>query len=276
MTNDHGLKSTVDKTGFPLQIALARAVETTRVKHDFAVLYEEHAWKHPNGKDEGFLDLVLEDKRQVVALTIECKRTADADWIFLFPGTATNRTHVRAWFTTAKRQIVTRFGWADFQCQPATPESAYCVARRHKDSAIQSLEAVGGELLTATEALADEDLLFMRAKEGDSSRAYFAIVVTTARLQLCQFDPDKVSLVDGTLPDDATFVEVPCIRFRKQLSTARPKKGDFGSSTARDALVRSKERTVFVVNAAHFTTFLEAFSFDDDSLREVIFNPESA
>jgi hypothetical protein len=40
----------VDRSGYPLQMAIAHAVEARSSAHGWHVLYDEHAWEHQNGE----------------------------------------------------------------------------------------------------------------------------------------------------------------------------------------------------------------------------------
>jgi hypothetical protein len=130
------------------------------------------------------------------------------------------------------------------------------------------LERVAADLVYATEALAWEDKGLFQAREHKPLRMYFSVIVTTARLKVCVFDAEKISLSDGKLAD-ASFDEVPFIRFRKQLSTRVPKLEVSGWHTAHARLVRGKEHTVFVVNADSLLDFLSQFSIDNASLMPI-------
>jgi hypothetical protein len=89
--------------------------------------------------------------------------------------------------------------------QPKKPES--------------TLESVCRDLVAATHALAREE------RESGSHMAhrlkiYMSLIVTTANLKICKFDPQTISLNDGTLPG-SDFQDVQFIRFRKQFSAER-------------------------------------------------------
>jgi hypothetical protein len=85
------------------------------------------------------------------------------------------------------------------------------------------------------------------------------VVVTNAALTICRFDPAAIRIEDGTLAAaDAVTETVPFIRFRKSLATAMPESQfrDLGAAN------RARERTVFVVTAAHLSTFLKGWSIE--------------
>ena len=108
------------------------------------------------------------------------------------------------------------------------------------------LERIGGELVSATEALAEEERDF-RLPNSPTVRFYFNVIVTTADLKVAKFNPQDVSLADGTF-DHAEIDSVPFVRLRKQLSM-RPVRftpEDFQNNMQ---TADSKENTVFVVRA---------------------------
>ena len=78
------------------------------------------------------------------------------------------------------------------------------------------------------------------------------VIVTTAQIKVCQFNPDNISIEEGYL-SDASFDTVPFIRFRKSLSTNLP------SNKRPDNLVVAhnlNDRTILIVNAMGLTEFL--------------------
>ena len=71
-------------SGFPMQIAVARQVNETLFIHGWRVRYTEHSWSSLSQENQnGFIDLVLEDKHRSTLAVIECKRVRDTAWIFL-------------------------------------------------------------------------------------------------------------------------------------------------------------------------------------------------
>ena len=85
-----------------------------------------------------------------------------------------------------------------------------------------------------------------------SLRTYFSVLVPTADLKTCRFDPQEIDIKSGEITK-CVFEDVPFIRFRKSL-TARNEE-----TTEKDIakVFREKERTVFVVNSASFVDFLK-------------------
>lgn len=253
----------VNRSGYPLQVAIARAVEARRKEHGWRVLYEEHSWKSPQG--EGFIDIVLEHDNMQVVLLIECKRIQNKEWILLpSDGNRTGRHHARA------RRVEREDGrvkahfpqWSDEPCDPRTPEAMFCVMP--KDARDPTVERVGADLISAAEALEREEAPYLDRRGGNSRRLYFCAIVTTAELTLCEFDPGTISLEDGMIPAGARFHKVGAARFTKQLST-RPLSGVpvglYGEEAY--ALVKAKERTVFLINTLILDSFLDEFNVDD-------------
>jgi hypothetical protein len=253
----------VNQSGFPFQTALEALVRNTETQWRWTVTHVEEAWKNGSDERDGFIDLVLENQPRTVALIVEAKRTLDTSWIFLLPDAKQmDRHHLKAWVTWSGKS--TYFGWHDVTLSPHTPESQFCVVRGQDDKALPMLERVGSQLISATEAYAWED----RANAGSQPiemRLYCSVIVTTAPLQICQYDPGEIPLDVGRI-QDAIFTEVPAVRFRKQLSTRAIVASD--PTSARPYMGGStKEHAVFVVNASHLIDFLEDFDIDDNALR---------
>ena len=71
-------------------------------------------------------------------------------------------------------------------------------------------------------------------------------------------------LSDGTIPAGARLDKVGAVRFTKQLST-RPVSGVPAGLYGEEAyaLVKAKERTVFLINTRSLDSFLDEFNVDD-------------
>jgi hypothetical protein len=99
-----------------------------------------------------------------------------------------------------------------------------------------------------------EDLEY-QVGSPDTARIYLAVIVTTAALKVCDYDPSEVALEEGTLKS-AKMSDAGSVRFRKQLSSIPPKARALQYPDAW-AFARAKESTVFVVSADQFGKFLE-------------------
>jgi hypothetical protein len=185
-----------------------------------------------------------------------------AEWIFLAPnGSGLKRRHAKAYLslTAAPGGSRPKF-WSDQTLDPTTPEAMFCVMP--KGARDPTLENLSSQLIAATEALANEEAHYLGRRGGPSRRCYFAAVVTTARLMVCEFDPNSISLVDGTIPTSQMSAH-EAVRFTKQLSTQRetvPKDVQLGSEA--EALANAKDRTAFVVRAPYLNKFLSLFTVD--------------
>jgi hypothetical protein len=246
-------------SGFPLQIAVEHQVRNSRL--GWSVYSVEHPWKNDHSGESGFIDLILE--KWNVFLTLECKRVRDSSWIFLLPKDDENRRrrHAVGWVSVedeAGSGHFAHFGWNDLSLSPSSPQSMFC-AIRGQEAHTRSLERVASELVAATEAFAfKHPEVRANARLPEIRRFYFNVIVTTAQLAICEFQPDAVSLKDGTV-DVAQTTIVPFVRFAKALSTSTlgiPREAtyvDYG---------QEHRHTTFVVNAEHLLNFLEDFELD--------------
>ena len=257
-----------NKSGFPLQIAAANEIGRIQTKQGWKVLFTEHAWNNNYDGRNGFIDLVVKNRANTIMLVIECKRTLDASWVFLCPSQAQlNRRHCKSWISAYRAGSVEYFGWDDLQLEPTTPESEFCVVRNQsKDRPM--LERIASETVSATEAFAGEQHTYMTSNRSHLT-LYFNVILTTAKLQVVQFDPDTVSLDKGMIPGDAKVTEVPVVRFRKQLSTEPPKNTLTKVEDARD-LAQAKQNTVLIVHAELLRLFLDEFEVDNTSVARFI------
>lgn len=270
MTNEQDALKIANDSGFPLQIAVGHRIsQSTGTNGGWRVAYSEHAWSNTQGQQSGFIDLVVADRHRSTFLVVECKRVRDSTWVFMHPsGKSDPRRHAKAWITFANDERLQRFGWVDAPLDPSSPEAVFCAVRGQAAGERSTmLERIGGELVSATEALALEQRDFR--PKGDSIRFYFNVVVTTAILKIASFDPTNISLVGGEI-QNATIADVPYLRFRKQLSArgSPPTLDQYGDLD----LAYAKEQTIFVVRAEALLDFLKEFEVPDELVRRFRFN----
>lgn len=248
-------KDAINKSGFPLQIALENLIGRVHKPDSWRVIYSEHQWKDPDTNETGFIDLVFEFAGGIVVLVVECKRVYDSSWIFLNSRGESNSTNqTKAWVSQVKGPASLNFGWKELNIDPASPECEYSIVWGQDPKSKPMLERTAATLISSTEALAKEELRFLNDRQD--RRIYFNVIVTTASLAIAKFEPSAISIKNGTI-DDAECDVVPCLRFRKQLQPQmdQVKKGDLNHAL----IAKAKENSVFVVNSEHVTEFLNAF-----------------
>lgn len=266
MAEDKDALKTVNDFGFPLQIAVGHQVKATTARHGWTIRYTEHSWVNRLDGQSGFIDLVLQDSHSST-LVVECKRTK-ATWLFMnADGVSKPRRHAKAWVSGHANGAMRVFGWHDMPIDPMCSEALFCIIKGQTSGERRPmLERIGGELTSATEALAREEKDFHMQQMLPRFRFYFNVVVTTAELKVAQFKPEDISLVDGTLAD-ADFQPVPYLRFRKQMSLRETllTSEDFKNSVDP---ADTKESTLFVVRADAVLDFLKAFELPPVSLND--------
>jgi hypothetical protein len=262
-TNTEFLRIAND-SGFPLQIAIERAVSESTTENGWSVRYSEHAWSNQLDQQSGFIDLVLQNRYKTTFMVVECKRVRQSSWVFLQPDSrGTSRRHSKAWVSHYSAGAMMHFGWHDVPIDPTSPEATFCAVRGQSSNDRNTLlERIGGELISATESLAFEEKDF-RPTIHPSIRYYFNVIVTTAELKVARFDPSKISLTDGSLAE-AEIVDVPFVRFRKQLAMRNIALTPEDYKERTDVAYR-KQNTVFVVRAEALSTFLDEFEIPETS-----------
>jgi len=264
-TETERLAKIVDSSGFPLQIRIEHLVNSTSSSHGWKVRYKEHPWRNIDTGSSGFIDLVLIDKHSTSSMVIECKRKQDSDWIFLLPSKELeNRRRARVWITKSKSPTGDAFDWADISTEPSTPESEFCAVLGHDNRSRPMIERIAADVIESTEALAYEE---NNLTLDFNYMIYFNIVITTAKLWLCNFDPEDISTDTGIIEENKTnFKNVSYLRFRKSLSTKPVDKLNLAEKNYSN-LIKAKENTVFVVNSGKFVEFLNNINIDDSSLK---------
>lgn len=256
----------VNASGFPLQLAIARAVRDSLP--DWRILYEEHAWRSTEGN--GFIDIAIEWEPRTWVMNIECKRVRESEWIFLRDTTAPLvRRHAKLWITYALEVgEFTRFNWTEMMMDPQCIESNMCVVAGQDPKSTPMLERVASSLIQSTEALAAEEARLL-SKTYIGLRMYQNVIVTTAKLIVCDVSPDTINLSNGELDATSKFAEVPYVRFRKQIGASTSSSQISLDVSELGKFAKQQESTVFVVNADHFVDFVERCCVDTDSVQRV-------
>ena len=130
------------------------------------------------------------------------------------------------------------------------------------------LERTAATLVQSTEAIALEEAT-TTSHLYSHLRIYQNVIVTTADLRVCRFDPASIDLSTGEIGDSATFEEVPYLRFRKQLMAYAPDENTSPATFELQSKISARESTVFVVNSARFFDFLNDCELPDDLHRYI-------
>ena len=242
----------VNASGFLLQLRLEDEIRKTHREHGWEVAAREHRWIDAESESEGYIDILL--RNNLVYMALECKRVLDTSWVFLLPDPSLeNSRHARILWTNQSPDHDPVSGWSEFAPTPGSPEAAFCVVRGQSPGNKPMLERLCGVVLQSLEGLAQEGLHLQTYQHDETIRVYVPVIVTTAQLEICRFDPNDVDIQNGQLPD-AQFETVPFIRFRKGLSTSiSGKKSPLNFEEAN----QDKERTVFVIQAGELVAFLK-------------------
>ncbi len=247
------LSDQVNKSGFPLQLAIANEVASS--SDYWKALYEEHGWKSENS--EGFIDLVIENQPKTWLMNIECKRVQDSSWIFLVDRESpTDVSRAKIWATYhSSEKIISCFDWVEVNMEPVCAESMYCVVPGQDNKAMPMLERTGASLVQSTEALAKEEAVNLDFIYS-GLRMYQNVIVTTAELQTCHIDVSAIDVSTGKLAEDTEFSVVPFVKFRKQLGATIKTTNKAQHAADVRKYTSNRESTIFVVNSAHFLDFL--------------------
>lgn len=250
---DEKLRNIVNSSGFPLQIGLVHLIKKAWPQgYGWRTILTEHPWQHPESTEDGFIDLVVEDQHRTQVMVVECKRVRDTEWFFLTPKEDPNpRRVVNAWFTFVQTAKAKRFGWQDHSADPTSHQSEFCVVHGQDTKSRPMLERVAAQLVESTEALAHEEYAIHKG-DGEFLRIYINVIVTTANLKVCKFNPESIDIATGEI-GVANFETVPWVRLRKSLI---PRPVASVSAKTITEIASGNERTVFVVNSERFVDFL--------------------
>lgn len=258
----------VNQTGYPLQVALEGVIENLRKVaklHGWDLLFHEHRWVNAN--KEGYIDLVVRSlstcSGPVIHLVIECKRI-DGVWAFIVPPDAQSPEREALVLTSEWISGKQHAMWKKKSFGQESVVSEYCVMADaddkvglKKDGRI--LESWANELLMATEALASEHASLVSNPESSiPEQIYIPVIVTTAQIRVCILPASKVSLEDGKMTECKLEDNHWCVRFQKNMTTSLEYSNEI---TSLEQAHKANQRTVFVVHAAEFESFLEKMWF---------------
>jgi hypothetical protein len=244
------LTDIVNQSGFPFQLRVEHEVRRNLGLHDWRIRGLEHAWKLQSQGEAcgGFIDLIIEKQSSV--MIVECKRVLDISWQFIVDPTQTEQLHAVTWINQTDFDFSS---WYHGAAEPPSAESIFCVVRG-QDKSVSMLERVASELVCATEAFALQE--FPLCKELRLGfRHYVPVIVTTASLKIGVISGAEIELSDGKVTA-VDWNDVPYLRFRKQLTTHESGKSLDPDLWQRRFDRNQNERSVFVVNADHLSTFL--------------------
>ncbi|MBI3529442.1 MAG: hypothetical protein HY067_15930 [Betaproteobacteria bacterium] len=253
----------INLSGFPLQIGLAHAIDASKQYHGWKVLHQEHGWTNERTQESGFIDLVVENRHATFVLNIECKRPQEATWQFLLPRPQDGlRRHCKFWASYLSKSRSEYFDWIDCPIDPDSYESEFCVVAGQDAKARPMLERIAASVVSSTEAIAQEEAYLLRKYDYAQLRVYVSVIATTAKLEVCKFDPKDVDLETGTIAH-GDFENVPYLRFRKQLSHLPNLAQSVDWAAGFGSIGEAKENTVLVVEASALPKLLGELELDN-------------
>jgi hypothetical protein len=241
------IKKALRASGFPFQTRVRHEIQA---HNDFTIYASEYPWLNTKDTEE-FLDIVATTKQLV--LTIECKKAADQDLIFLIPDGRGREiedflaAQIEDWKPGHTNPL--NVGYNSVNLYPKSPTSEFCVASV-SGSSQRLLEKDASALVSATDALAHDVSEYHRLKEHVSSNHYLLIpvLVTNSRMYKIEYNSTSVSLHTGQFEPDVPEIEpVRWLRFTKTFKVAKSR--DHGY------------RSIFVVNSLSLNDFLSALKF---------------
>jgi hypothetical protein len=157
---------------------------------------------------------------------------------------------------------LTHFDWVDLTIEPTSYESGFCVVAGQDAKSRPMLERIAATVVESTEALAQEEAALLGTQKVEHLRTYINVIVTTAKLEVCKFDPDQIDLETGTITD-ADYEEVPYIRFRKQLSVHSGPLEALEWNEGLRSITKARENTVMIVQSTELTRLLKELEISE-------------
>jgi hypothetical protein len=168
--------------------------------------------------------------------------------------------------------------WVDVQFDPRSPEALFCVVRKNNQRSQELIEKTAAEIARATDALARQEMLIHHAPptgqpslNSGLSRLYVPVIVTTAKMSICDADYSSVDLETGEVAG-AISSPASIVRFRKSFGSDSSK---MRAMLSIESFAKQSERSVLVVQADAFLSFLQKAQIamtTDRPLLEALFN----
>lgn len=261
---DSTSKKIADSSGFPLQIKIRNLV-SNHAKWD--VFLEEHPWSSSDGSTSGYIDLIIKHSgHHNDLILIEVKRVRDSQWVFLAESINSEQQVIsHIWLSDFNKQNKkwADYGWKEASITPKSYLSSFCAILGQEQGRNVLLDRTTSMLAESVEAYANQEMVrFDKEYRGQPpmvghyARRYTPVIVTNADLRLATFDPEKISLRDGTLPADTTYETIPFVRYRRSMGTL----DIFAGRDIYDAS-RNSEKTIIIINSLHLDTFLQKWDF---------------
>jgi hypothetical protein len=147
--------------------------------------------------------------------------------------------------------------WCDVWIAPRSPVAQYCVVRKNNQRTQELLEKTAAEVVRATEAVAQQNVDIHRQQRARLSGVYVPVIVTTARLSVCDFDPSRFDPAAGEIPG-GDFNEVGMVRFAKSFSHPT----SYGNAAQLEDVAAMSGHSVLIVQSQFFPEFLMRWQFD--------------
>jgi hypothetical protein len=242
-TNNDKLLKIVDSSGYQFQQAVVEKLRTLSTNRTFDGILTEHSWSHEKENLTGFIDIIL--MHDYVRLVIECKRSLNASWIFLLPKDKQVNTDTArlGWGFRNDSSKQTFYCYNDFNFEPKSYISNFCVIRGSDASNSSFLERLCNFLIISQDALTKEELTISTNRLPNRILT-IPIIITTAQLFVCKYNISDISLVNG-FTSNADFEIVPFIKFHKTLVNENLR----GNIINLQESNKEKERTVFIINS---------------------------
>lgn len=241
------VRSLLNAHGYLFQRRVEHEIRTSA---DWQVVGKEVYWANPDG-DDGFADLVIA-RRNLVSV-VECKRVrgsgrADVPrWAFI---EAQHRpwelkTQDRLAWVSSDPSAPQATGWEEFIGPNQWPAADFCITRGEGRVRGTTVERIAQTLLRAQAAILPQVAADAWRVASHTPAVGLPMLITNARLHICQADSGEIDLERGELLAPAgAFQEVAAVRFRKSLGN--PRALDFSTVEARWI---DTERTIYVISA---------------------------
>ena len=243
----------INASGFLFQLKIEDEIRKDSTIHGKKILATEYKWIDSGTKDEGFIDIILSSGTNG-KMIVECKRTTDANWIFLVPKDATQESDSRQLWTASTDTGKHIASWDKMSLNPKSYVAMFCIVRGSGEKDLPMLERISSTLLRATESIAEEDFQYSHEMGCRGLQFYFPIIVTNATLLVSKIDSAKINLTTGKI-EETEFEEVSFIKFTKSMTSKIGSSHDPINISESEA---ESHRTVYIINSLKLKDILKS------------------
>ncbi len=248
------------RPAYPLKFSVKEIIKISQQKGGDGTLDIVIDDDYPENQDNKNEYLIVKKNPYIdPRLIIKCNRFI-GDWKFYLPNTNKNQIGKGKCIYVEKqpeiKEQLEKLIWIEPSIGPLSLVSEHCVMKSEGKNDFHSLEEILKELLGFLEDIAKKDMSIPYSNPF-WKRIYIPIIVTTANLQSCIFDPNTIK--KGSI-DNCKINKIELIRIRMNLST-NIEDNELKINEDIKSVYQKNQFTVLILQEDHMMQSLGKFSY---------------